>query len=81
LRIVPEEGGKGYRLVLAPPQAGDEVVEAAGERIVGIDPGVASALAQASLVSQMTAEGQQLAANTPQPYPFGPISEIIRLPT
>jgi hypothetical protein len=80
LRIVPEDNGQGYKLVVGQFQPGDEAIEDGGERIASIEGSVAAALSSSALVSQTTAEGLQLAVNTPQPYPFGPISEIIRPP-
>ena len=80
LRIVADDNGKGYKLTLGAPQAGDEPIEDQGTQIAAIDGSVAAALSSSSLVSQTTADGLQLAVNTPQPYPFGPISEIIRPP-
>jgi hypothetical protein len=80
LRIVADEDTKGYKLALSEPQAGDEPIEDQGQRLAAIDSAVAAALSSSSLVSQTTAEGPQLAVNTPQPYPFGPISEIVRSP-
>lgn len=81
LRIVREDGGRGYKLVLGHPQADDEVVQDQGVTLAYIAKDAAAAWENSTMVSQSTPEGLQLAVNTPQPYPFGPLSELIKLST
>lgn len=78
LRLVAK-GGSAYDLVLERPQEGDQVVEHQGAALLHIDDKAAAALESSSLVAHKTSEGPQLVVTTPQPYPFGALSQVVTL--
>lgn len=78
LRLVAK-GSSGYELVLEQPQEEDQVVEQEGAALLYIAAEAAAALEGSSLVAQTTSQGPQLAVTTPQPYPFGPLSQVVAL--
>ena len=78
LRLVTK-GGSAYEIILEQPQEGDEAVEHEGVALLHLAAGAVVALEDSSLVAHATSQGPQLVVTTPQPYPFGPLSQVIAL--